>query len=83
MLALQKWVNHELIPELLHQGLLLNRLSEYDRRYFPTVKDLRNSESLRRYVTMFDQDSFLNQEREGLKCFLRKYEASKDNGQLY
>ena len=85
MLALKEWVNQELIPQHMRQGLLLNRPSEYDRRYFPTVEDLRN---MKKRVTnkiqnnMFDQDAFLHQEREqnkGFKYFLRKYETAKDN----
>ena len=88
MLALKEWVNQELIPQHMRQGLLLNRPSEYDRRYFPTVEDLRN---MKKWVinkirnNMFDQDAlenFLHQEREqnkGFKYFLRKYETAKDN----
>ena len=70
MLALKEWVNQELIPEHLCQGLLSNRPSEYDRRYFPTMEDLRNIK--KRVINkirnnMFDQDAlenFLKQERE-------------------
>ena len=86
MLALKEWVNQELIPEHLRQGLLSDRPSEYDRRYFPTVEDLRNIK--KRVINKirnnsFDQDAlenFLNQEREqnkGFKHFLRKYVAAK------
>ena len=34
--------NQELIPRHLQQGVLTNRPSEFDCRYFPTVEDLRN-----------------------------------------
>ena len=88
MLALKEWVNQELIPEHLRQGLLLTRPSEYDRRYYPTVEDLWNIK--KRVINkirnnMFDQDAlenFLKQEREqnkGFNYFLRKYESAKDN----
>ena len=88
MLALKEWVNQELIPQHMRQGLLLNRPSEYDRRYFPTVEDSRNMK--KRVINkirnnVFDQDAlenFLHQEREqnkGFKYFLRKYETAKDN----
>ena len=42
MLAVKEWVNQELIPCHLQQGVLINRPSILDRRYFPTVEDLRN-----------------------------------------
>ena len=88
MLALKEWVNQELIPEHLRQGLISSRPSEYDRRYFPTVEDLRNIK--KRVINkirnnMFDQDAlenFLKQEREqnkGFNYFLRKYKSAKDH----
>ena len=57
MLALKEWVNQELIPEHLRQGLLLTRPSEYDRRYYPTVEDLRNIKKrvINKIRNMFDQ----------------------------
>ena len=88
MLALKEWVNQELIPEHMRQGLLSNKPSDYDRRYYPTVEDLRNMK--KRVISkirnnMFDQDAlenFLNHEREqnkGFNDFLRKYETAKEN----
>jgi len=41
-LALRDWINHTLIPDHLHQGILTANPSEYDRRYYPTVEDVRN-----------------------------------------
>ena len=88
MLALKEWVNQELIPDHLRQGLLSDRPSEYDRRYYPTVEDLRN---MKKWVigkirnNMFDQDALenlLNREREhnmGFQYFLRKYEMVEEN----
>ena len=77
MLALKEWVNQELIPEHLRQGLISSRPSEYDRRYFPTVEDLRNIK--KRVINkirnnIFDQDAlenFLDQESKtrGLTIF--------------
>lgn len=87
MLALRDWINNELVPEHLRQGILTEKPSEYDRQYYPTVEDMRNIS--RRVVNkirhnMFDQDAletFLSQEstkNDGFKFFLRKY-TSKDS----
>ena len=35
-LALRDWINHELIPDHLQQGILTAKPSEYNRRYYPT-----------------------------------------------
>ena len=80
MLALKEWVNQELIPDHLCQGLLLDRPSEYDRHYYPTVEDLRNviKRAIGKIRIMFDQDAlknYLNREREhnkGFQYFLQK-----------
>ena len=88
MLALKDWINHELIPQHLQQGILSSKPSEYDWRYYPTSEDLKNMS--RKVVhkirnNMFDQDAldkFLCHEaKNGFKFFLRKYvgEPSKDS----
>ena len=41
-LSLKEWVNKELIPQHIKQGILENKSSEYDRHYYPTTQDLRN-----------------------------------------
>ena len=94
MLALKSWVNHDLISEHLRQGILTSRPAEYDRRYYPTLEDMRNkSRSIihKIWKNMFDQDAletFLLRESEecnGFKYFLRKYkefdERIEKNGQ--
>ena len=88
MLALKSWVNHDLIPEHLRQGILTSRPAEYDRRYYPTVEDVRNmSQSVINKIrkNMFDQDAletFLHRESEeccGFKYLLRKYREFKES----
>ena len=89
-LALRDWINHTLIPDHLHQGILTANPSEYDRRYYPTVEDVRNMS--RKVINnirnnMFDQDalesllSHESTENKGFMFFLRKYttnEGDKD-----
>ena len=88
-LALRDWISHTLIPDHLQQGILTDKPSEYDRRYYPTVEDLKNMS--RKVISkirhnMFDQDaleSFLcheSNERNGLRFFLRKYTTTKEEG---
>ena len=88
MLAVKEWVNQELIPRHLQQGVLTTRPSEFDRRYFPTVEDLRNM--TRHTVTkirndMLDQDALeilLKQEQNqssGFRYHLRKYQGKEKN----
>ena len=79
-LALKEWVNKELIPDHLKKGQLNNKPSEYDRRYYPTVQDLRNMTKSIIYKVrknMFDQDAleyFLKeQSKDQFRYFLRKY----------
>lgn len=90
MLALKEWVNKELIPDHLNQGQLMNKPSEYDRRYYPTVQDLRNmTKSVINKVrnNMFDQDALENflkhesEQHQGFRYFLRKYKTTKDEMQ--
>lgn len=85
-LTLRDWTNHELIPDHLQQGILTDHPSEYDRRYYPTVEDLKNmSRKVIRKIrhNMFDQDaleSFLHRESNAsneLRFFLRKYTTGK------
>ena len=60
MLTLKNWVNHDLIPHQLQQGILTSRPAEYDRRYYPTVEDVRNmSRSIIHKIrkNLFDQDA--------------------------
>ena len=89
MLALKEWVNKELIPQHLHQGILTNRPSEFDRRYFTTVEDLRNISrptinKIRN--NMLDQDAFesyLKQEckqNSGFLYHLQKYKGNLVEG---
>ncbi len=79
MLALKEWVNKELIPDHLKKGKLLTTPNEFDRRYYPTVQDLRNmTKSIINKVhkNMFDQDAlenYLNEQHQELKHFIRKY----------
>ena len=89
-LALRDWINRTLIPDHLHQGILTANPSEYDRRYYPTVEDVRNMS--RKVINnirnnMFDQDalesllSHESKENKGFMFFLRKYttnEGDKD-----
>ena len=84
-LALKEWVMKELIPEHMKQGVLVDKPSEYDRRYYPTVQDLRNMTKCvinKVRKNMFDQDaleSFLKHESEqhqGFRYFLRKYKTT-------
>ncbi len=85
MLALRDWIKHQLIPRHLQEGILATPPSDYNRRYFPSVKDVQNMS--RRVINrirnnMFDQDAleqFLQRETErnnGFNFHLRKYEAS-------
>ena len=88
MLAVKEWVNQELIPRHLQQGVLNSRPSQFDRRYFPTVDDLRN---MTRHTVknirnnMLDQDALetlLKQEQtqsSGLLYYLRKYQGKERN----
>ena len=90
MLALRDWINHTLIPDHLHQGILTAKPSEYDRRYYPTVEDVRNmSRKVIKNIrnNMFDQDALENllhhesKENKGFMFYLRKYttnEGGKD-----
>ena len=57
MLAVKEWVNQELIPRHLQQGVLATQPNEFDRRYFPTVEDLRNMTSTKIQNNMLDQDA--------------------------
>ena len=41
-LVLEDWVKNELIPKHKQEGVLLETPDEYNRAYFPTIKDLRN-----------------------------------------
>lgn len=88
LLALKSWVNQELIPQHIQQGILTSKPAEYNRQYYPTVEDVRNMS--RRVINkirnnMFDQDAletFLRRESEesrGLKYFLRKYKGSEES----
>ena len=90
MLALKDWINHKLIPQHLREGIIESRPSEYDRRYYPTVEDVKNMS--RKVINkirnnMFDQDaleSFLRREREqdnGFSFFLRKYVVADEHNQ--
>ena len=91
MLAVKEWVNQELIPRHLQQGVLTNRPSEFDRRYFPTVEDLRN---ITRHTVnkirnnMLDQDALetlLKQEQKqssGFQFYLRKYKGRERNADI-
>ena len=83
MLAVKEWVNQELIPRHPQQGVLTNRPSEFDRRYFPTVEDVRNIIIIRHTVNkirnnMLDQDALetlLKQEQKqssGFQFYLQK-----------
>ena len=81
VLALRDWTKHQLIPDHLKKGILTAEPSQYDKRYYPTVEDVRNMS--KRVINkirhnMFDQDaleSFLSNEskKNGFKFFLRKY----------
>ena len=91
MLALRDWINHTLIPDHLHEGILTAKPSEYDRRYYPTVEDVRNmSRKVIKNIrnNMFDQDTLENllhhesKENKGFMFYLRKYttnEGGKDS----
>ena len=76
-LALKHWINHELIPQHLKQGILTESPHKFDRRYFPTTEDVKNMS--RKFINKlrknsFDQDAlelFLHDE-SGLQYFLRK-----------
>lgn len=87
MLALRSWIREELIPKHIQENILKDKPSEYDRRYYPTVEDVRNIS--RKVINkirhnMFDQDAlenFLSHEgehNEGFKFFLRKYTLAED-----
>ena len=84
MLAVKEWVNQELIPRHIEQGILTNRPTDFDRRYFPTVEDFRNMTRHTPAVNkirnnMLDQDALetlLKQEKKqssGFLYHLRKY----------
>ena len=80
ILALRDWIKHELIPQHLSNGILSQVPNEHDRRYFPTAEDIKNISKCavnKMMKNSFDQDaleSFLKEEKEGLKHYLRKYE---------
>lgn len=89
-LSLNEWVNKELIPRHIKQGILEDIPSEYDRHYHPTIQDLRNM--TKRVINkirknMFDQDAletFLKDESKqhpGFRYFLRKYNTIDDEAQ--
>ena len=87
-LALRDWINHTLIPDHLHQGILTAKPSEYDRRYYPTVEDVRNmSRKVIKNIrnNMFDQDALENllhhvsKDNKGFTFYLRKY-TTNDEG---
>lgn len=82
MLALRSWIKDELIPNHIQSNILKDKPSEFDRRYYPTVEDIRNiSRKVIHKIrnNMFDQDAletFLSHEKEhneGFNFFLRKY----------
>ena len=90
MLALKSWVYLDLIPDHLLQGIITSRPPEYDRRYYPTVEDVRNmSRSVINKIrkNMFDPDAletFLqkeSQESNGFKNFLRKYNEFENSAE--
>ena len=85
MLALQDYIDHDLIPEHLRQGKITSVPSVHDRRYHPTQEDIRNmSRKLVNRIrnNMFDQDAletFLiceTEQQPGFQYFLRKYVSS-------
>ena len=76
LLALRDWIQNELIPKHMSDKILSERPSEYDRRYYPTVEDIRNISrkainNIRK--NMFDQDA--------LESFLEQ-ESSKNNSDI-
>ena len=88
LLALRDWIQNELIPKHMSDKILSERPSEYDRRYYTTVEDIRNISrkainNIRK--NMFDQDtleSFLEQEsskNKGFRYYPRKY-STYDKG---
>ena len=89
-LALREWVQKELIPEHMKQGVLVEIPSEYDRRYYPTVQDLRNMTKCvlnKVRKNMFDQDALENllkhekEQHHGFYYFLHKYRTTDDERQ--
>ena len=86
-LALREWVQKELIPEHMKQGVLVEIPSEYDRRYYPTVQDLTKCVLNKVRKNMFDQDALENllkhekEQHHGFNYFLRKYRTTDDETQ--
>lgn len=87
-LALKHWINQELIPQHLKDGILTEFPHKFDRRYFPTTEDIKNisRKSINKLrKNSFDQDAlelFLREEsarQSGLQYFLRKYSIEKQD----
>ena len=61
-LSLKTWVQKELIPKHLHEGVIASKPSEYNRAYYPTNEDVRvmvKKAITREHNSLFDQEAVL------------------------
>ena len=80
-LSLKTWVQKELIPKHLSEGIITNKPSVYNRAYYPTAEDVRVM--VKKAITqernsLFDQEAVLQflqeaQARNGLKYYFCWY----------
>ena len=83
-LSLKTWVEKELIPKHLNQGIITTKPSEYNRAYYPTNEDVRvmvKKAITRERNSLFDQEAVLQllqkaQATNGLKYYFRQYTKS-------
>ena len=80
-LSLKTWVEKELIPKHLSEGVITSKPSVYHQAYYPTAENFRVM--VKKAITqernsLFDQEAVLQflqeaQVRNGLKYYYRRY----------